>query len=429
MSAPGRPKRASSTSRLACRSDSPGWGRSSRTVPSPGSSLGEAVAPRQGGTPLPAPVRRVSPWALGLALAVLAAWAGAAAAQGGHPFGQPEAAGWQPGGWLGRVFGQIALWQSHFYRQLTGAVHAWRQDGHAAWMLIGLSFAYGIFHALGPGHGKAVISAYVLANRQTARNGAVLALLSALVQALAAIALVTVAAGVLNLTGAAMNRATLWLEIGSYALVTALGLWLVWTRIGQPLCAGLGRRRAGAGPGGAAPLPMGFAALSASGGNGGGPGKGDGAGAGGSYLGRARLACPAPSGGLWACGCRQAHFAPPALVAGRLGAGRAWTAVLAVGLRPCSGALIVLVFALSQGLYAAGVVSALAMGLGTGLTVAVLAALALAASRAALGLGAKAAWGARLYRIVEGLAALAVLALGLALLGGALAMAGLAGGN
>ncbi|MFQ6748933.1 nickel transporter, partial [Bordetella pertussis] len=137
-------------------------------------------------------------------------------------------------GWLAGWFGQVAMWQAHFYRQLTGAVRAWQAEGGAAWMLIGLSFAYGVFHALGPGHGKAVIASYVLANRQTARNGAWLALLSALAQALVAVALVTVLAVALGATAAAMNRATQWLETAAYAVVSLLGAWLVWQKALRP---------------------------------------------------------------------------------------------------------------------------------------------------------------------------------------------------
>ena len=61
--------------------------------------------------------------------------------------------------------------------------------------------------------------------------------------------------------------------------------------------------------------------------------------------------------------------------------------VLAVGLRPCSGALIVLVFALSQGLLAAGIVAVLLMGLGTAITVATLATIAVGAKGLARRIG------------------------------------------
>ena len=114
--------------------------------------------------------------------------------------------------------------------------------GGAAWALAGLSLRLRRLPRLGPGHGKAVISSYVLANRQTARNGALLALLSSLIQALVAIALVAVLALVFDATAAVMNQATRWLELASYALVTLLGVWLVWLKALRPLL----RRRADA---------------------------------------------------------------------------------------------------------------------------------------------------------------------------------------
>lgn len=335
------------------------------------------------------------------------AWVSAAAAQGAHPFGVPESgAGMGGPGWLASFFGQVSVWQSHFYRQLTGAVRAWQADGGAAWTLIGLSFAYGVFHALGPGHGKAVISSYVLANRQTARNGALLALASALLQALVAVGMVAVLAMVFNATAATMNQATRWLEMASYGLVTLLGAWLVWVKAVRPLL----RRSAVSRPPAAAKAPAlkGAAALRA-------------------------IAVHAPVSGHGHaqhhdddCGCGHAHAPAPEQVAGPLNWRRAWSAILAVGLRPCSGALIVLVFALSQGFFLAGVASALAMGLGTGLTVAVLACLAVAAGGAATRLGSRlsSAGAARLRYGVEALAATAVLLLGVMLLGGMMAGGG-----
>jgi len=337
------------------------------------------------------PVARPSrPAAALLALLLMltgAAWATAAAAQGAHPFGVPESAGAGGPGWLAGFFGQVSVWQSHFYRQLTGAVRAWQAEGGAAWALIGLSFAYGVFHALGPGHGKAVIASYVLANRQTARNGALLALLSALIQALVAIAMVAVLAVAFNATAATMNNATRWLELASYALVTLLGGWLVWRKAIRPLL-----RR---------PAPAPVHAPS-------------------------HAHAHSHAGHDDDCGCGHAHAPAPDQVAGPLNWRRAWSAILAVGLRPCSGALIVLVFALSQGFFLAGVASALAMGLGTGLTVAALACLAVAAGGAAnrLGRGLSGKGAARLRYGVEALAAFAVLLLGVALLGGVVAGGG-----
>ena len=50
------------------------------------------------------------------------------------------------------------------------------------WLLVGLSFAYGVFHAAGPGHGKAVISSYMLANEVALRRGIMLSFVSAFLQ-------------------------------------------------------------------------------------------------------------------------------------------------------------------------------------------------------------------------------------------------------
>jgi High-affinity nickel-transport protein len=59
---------------------------------------------------------------------------------------------------------------------------------------MGISFVYGVFHAAGPGHGKAVICSYLLANEETWRRGVVLSFASALLQAATAVAIVAVAA-------------------------------------------------------------------------------------------------------------------------------------------------------------------------------------------------------------------------------------------
>ena len=75
---------------------------------------------------------------------------------------------------------------------MSATIRAAKSDGSAVWTLLGISFAYGIFHAAGPGHGKAVISSYLVANEETARRGIVLSFASALMQALVAVAIVAI---------------------------------------------------------------------------------------------------------------------------------------------------------------------------------------------------------------------------------------------
>ena len=298
---------------------------------------------------------------------------GTVQAQSPHPFAVPEQTLNTPSlGWFDQWTGQIAIWQSHFYRQLTTAVRAWKADGLQAWWLLVLSLAYGVFHALGPGHGKAILSAYVVANRETMKNGAILAFVASLVQALVAIALVGVAAGILNVTGAVLNEVTAYLELVAYALLVLLGAWLVYKHALKPIL-GLARSQQG------------------------------------DHHHNHDHHDHA--------NCGHSHFPAPEQVAGQLSWRKAWGAILAIGLRPCSGAILVLVFALSQQFFMAGVAAALAMGLGTGITVAMLALTSLSISRvmASAGGGQQRPWGRRIGHTLQAGAALLALFFGILL--------------
>src|SRR2546421_170353 len=114
----------------------------------------------------------------------------------------------------------------------TATIRAAKSDGSAVWTLLAISFAYGIFHAAGPGHGKAVISSYLVANQETARRGIALSFASALMQSLVAVVIVAVCAGLLNATAKTMCGAERVIEIVSYALIAAFGARLVWTKGG-----------------------------------------------------------------------------------------------------------------------------------------------------------------------------------------------------
>jgi nickel/cobalt exporter len=310
---------------------------------------------------------------------------------GPHPPAEPE---------IGGFIGWILSKQSEFYREISAALRAAKSDGSAVWSLLAVSFAYGIFHAAGPGHGKAVISSYLVANQETARRGIALSFASALMQAFVAIAIVAVCAWLLNATAKTMCGAERAIEIGSYALIAAFGASLVWTK-------------------------------------------------GGSFVRALQAAWPAPPLGsadrsladhshhhdhghhhsegqvhdeVHDAHCGHSHGPEPGKLAGSGGWRRGLAAIVTVGIRPCSGAILVLVFALAQGLFWAGIAATLVMGLGTAITVAVIAIIAVSAKDVAQRLSeAREGSGALIMRGIEFGAAGLVMLLGSGLLFGYIA--------
>ncbi len=141
------------------------------------------------------------------------------------------------------VMGWIFAKQAEFYRMLSGSLRAVKTDYTAVAGLFGISFLYGVFHAAGPGHGKAVISSYLFANNETWRRGVILSFASAMLQALVAIVLVAVASLVLGATARRMGDAVWYIEIVAYSLIILIGLQLLW-RKGRAFMAAL-RGKAG----------------------------------------------------------------------------------------------------------------------------------------------------------------------------------------
>ncbi|MDP3256794.1 nickel/cobalt transporter, partial [Bosea sp. (in: a-proteobacteria)] len=259
------------------------------------------------------------------------------------------------------LFGLILAWQSAFYRELTTALSAVAKSPAALWGLLGLAFGYGVFHAAGPGHGKAVISGYIVADDRSLRRGLGLSFAAAILQALVAIALVGTLTIALRQTAQTMAVATDWVERASFALVALVGTWVLWRKAGALLALGHGAQAHDA-------------------------------------------------------ACDHAHMPTPDEIA-RL---RNWReiagVVLAAGLRPCAGAIIILVFAASAGLFWAGVAATFAMALGTALTTGALAALAVFFKFAALKLaGGGSLRAARTLAVLELLAAAFIAMLGAAL--------------
>jgi nickel/cobalt transporter (NicO) family protein len=333
------------------------------------------------------------------------------------PFGAPRTPA--PAAPVGGVLGWIFAKQAEFYRQFSGLIRAAKADGSAVWSLVGLSFLYGIFHAAGPGHGKAVISSYIVANDETWTRGVVLSFASALLQALVAVVVVGIAAALLSASAATMGRAVNAIEIVSYSLIILIGLRLLWVkgRAFLTLLRTLHR-----------PVALGAAAT---------PQPHDHAHnhhhshhhdhahhhhhghehdhdrhAHGEAHHHAQAHEEASAWG-------HAHAPEPEELAGPGGWKRGLSAIVAVGLRPCSGAILVLVFALAQGLFWTGVVSTFVMAVGTAITVAAIASLAVAARAWAKHIAeARSGYGMLAMRAIEVGAAVVIIAFGTLLLTG-----------
>lgn len=326
-------------------------------------------------------------------------------------------------------FAHILMWinlrQQEFYRALATAMKAMRQDNSKLWVLIGLSFAYGIFHAAGPGHGKAVISSYMVANEVALRRGILLSFVSALLQGLTAVAVMAVAYFVLRGTAVSMTDAAWFMEIMSFVFVTLFGAWLLWRKLGPSVLRLFGR-----GP--AYSLSAAHAGHSHAGHS----HAGHTCHTGHSHAAHSHSANAlhghehhdhgddhshdhhdhgahdhhhdhgahdhAHAAGEVCETCGHSHVPDPALLSGdRFDWRTAWTAVAAVGIRPCSGALIVLSFALLNGLWLGGLLSVLAMSIGTAITVSALATIAVTAKNWAVYFAGDGRMGNRIHSIVE----------------------------
>jgi nickel/cobalt transporter (NicO) family protein len=270
--------------------------------------------------------------------------------------------------------GWIQVKQKAFYDAMSAALQGIRGQSQwsAAFMLMAMSFTYGVLHAAGPGHGKAVVSAWVLANERELKRGILIACMSAVFQALTAIVLVSVLLMTVQAAGTAARGLAGTLESASYALIALLGLYLVLQALRTS--------------------PTVLATQAA------GPG-------------HHHAHSHAHSHDA---DCGHSHMPAASAVAGDWSLTKAISVAFAVGLRPCTGAILVLLLSSAMGLYWAGIASTLAMAVGTALTVSLIAVLAVTSRQLALKLaGRDSVW---LSRTV----------LGLKLVGG-LAIAGMGG--
>jgi len=205
--------------------------------------------------------------------------------------------------------------------------------------MISLSFLYGIFHAAGPGHGKAVISTYLLSRESKLKQGIFLSFSAAFLQGITAVILVEVVAGLLNFTNRQVQGFTPYLEQLSFALITLIGLMLV--------------KRAA------------------------------------TMFWQQRKAQHHTHDHDHAhnheCNsCGHSHALTPDDLSENTNWKEVFSLVFSVGIRPCSGSVLVLIFAELIALRWAGIASVFAISLGTAITVSFLAILAISFRKTAL---------------------------------------------
>ena len=246
--------------------------------------------------------------------------------------------------------------QQNFYGTLANTLKSMRGPAglSAGWTLMLLSFAYGIFHAAGPGHGKAVISTWLLATGSELKRGILISFMSAIIQALTAITLVSVLLLVVASVGSTARNVAGLLESASYGLIALLGIYLIWTALRL-----LGARQALAVPAPAVIVTRQSTGLS------------DFASFEPRESGTSEDHIHGPD-----CGCGHTHLPEARDLTGDFSFTKAISLAFAVGIRPCTGAILVLLFANGLGLFWAGLASTFAMAIGTFITVSSIAAIA-----------------------------------------------------
>jgi nickel/cobalt transporter (NicO) family protein len=213
------------------------------------------------------------------------------------------------------MLGRVNLAQRQLNQALSRELRRLRQ-GEVAGPAIGvawIAFLYGVLHAIGPGHGKLVISSLFLARE--ARLGTAVALSGAvsLLQTVSAVAIVAIVTLALGRSGFDVLRDSRHIELVSYGLITAIGVAMLVSAVRE----------------------------------------------------------------LWTHRHQDAGHAGATPVGGRVSAGL----VLATGLTPCASAVIILLFALGQGVFLVGIAASLVMAVGMGLTVSLVGILAVLARR------------------------------------------------
>ena len=255
------------------------------------------------------------------------------------------------------IWDQAAAWvwakQREFHLSLTRELRTIRGEDQVGWALVLMSFLYGVLHAAGPGHGKAVLTTYLLTHPHRLKRAVTMGSLASLLQGVTALVLVYGLIGLAGWLPRETETATLWAGRMSFILLAIVGLYLL-TRAVISIAESVHRWR---------------------------------------HAGDAHNHDHHDHDHGEHCGCRHLPNAAEIDTPGnrRVDAG----VILAIGLRPCSGAVLLLILASVMDLIWHGALAVLGMSVGTAMTIVTLAVLATKAREWASGLVAhrSPAWG------------------------------------
>ena len=242
--------------------------------------------------------------------------------------------------WASGGFDTLAAWaageQRGFQNEMALGLRALRAGEPGAVMaLLSVCFAYGFFHAIGPGHGKVLIGGYGLGRQVPWLRLSVISLLSSLGQAVTAVVIV---AGGITIMGLARDQLVGITEDimapASYGAIGLIGGWLIWRGF---------RKSAG--------LALG-------------------AGTGhhdhthqhkhdhdhGHHYAHDHGTCQT---------CGHKHGPDLAEVENTRSLREALALIAGIAIRPCTGALFILIITWQMGIFGAGIAGAFAMALGT----------------------------------------------------------------
>lgn len=137
---------------------------------------------------------------------------------------------------------EIMGWQRQIHDAMTAQIEALHDGATLAplWGLLLLSFGYGVFHVLAPGHGKVIVSSYFLGNHARWKDGVVAGLIMAVGHTITAVAVVLGLYLILGLTQLGVLAQARYIELVGYGLITVIGLWLVVRSLKQEAACGCG---------------------------------------------------------------------------------------------------------------------------------------------------------------------------------------------